>query len=211
MAGLGVYQKIVIRGTGPGAEVWQTGFHIAATTVPASQADLQTLLNTIAPYVDTWWTAVKASAFSSYVYTTVDAYQYVDPATTAQYQATSPRTATPGSLSSGQSTLDQACVVSLRSANPSRSGRNRMYVPCHAQVQSNGMFLSATTNTAIGTATKTLFSSIAGGTSAVPIVASRAIHQALPLVSLITDNKPDIQRRRINRINPTSQQVLAFP
>jgi hypothetical protein len=173
--------------------------------------DLQNYLNTIAPFLDTWFGTVKASMFSSYTYTTVDAYQYIDPATTAQFQATSARTPASGTLSSGQSALDQACVVSLRSSLPGRSGRNRMYVPCHAQVQSNGMFLSATTNTAIGTATKTLFTSISGGSIGIVIVASRRIHQWQPLVNIDTDNKPDIQRRRINRLNPTSTQVLAFP
>jgi hypothetical protein len=86
-----------------------------------------------------------------------------------------------------------------------------MYVPCHVGVQAaNGNWASPDSN-AIGTATKTLMSSVAGYASYVPIVVSRTHSTWQPLASLITDSKPDVQRRRENRLAAITTQVLAFP
>lgn len=211
MAALTTYQRFVIKGTGPGSEIWQTGFSTTCTTQPVDQPALQALLNTIGPFIDTWWTSVKAHCYALYSYTGASAYQYVDPSTSAQFQADRTVTPVPGTLTTSGAPIDTALVVSLRSATPGRSGRGRMYVPFHEPVAFGAGLYAGTTSALIGTATKALFSSITGGSVAAPIVVSRTKHQWYPITELVTDNKPDVQRRRENKLSPSSIQVLAFP
>lgn len=208
---LATYQKVVIKGTGPGSEVWQTGFWTTCTTNPVDQPSLASLCNTIAPFVTTWWAAVKGTCYALYSLTEVDMYQYVAPSTTAQFQAQTILTATPGTYATNGGAIDQALVVSIRSALPGRSGRNRMYVPFHQAIQtSNGLAPNSQTD-AIGTATKALFTAVVGGSVAAPIVVSRTLGVWNTPTNIDTDNKPDVQRRRENRLLPSHTQVLAFP
>lgn len=208
---LGTYQKVVIKGTGPGSEIWQTGFWTTCTTNPVDQPALQSLCNTIAPFVTTWWAGVKTKVTPLYSFTEVDMYQYVSPSTTAQFQAQTIITAVPGTLATNGSPIDTALVVSIRSPLPGRSGRNRMYIPMHEAISISTGLVSNTTTDQYGTATKALFTAVAGGSVAAPIVVSRA-HSFWNVPSNIdTDNKPDVQRRRENRLLPTHTQVLAFP
>lgn len=211
MPALATYQRVVIKGTGPNSEIWQTGFATAAVTPPTTQAQLQTDCTAIAGFVTTWWTAIKGLIYSSYSLTEVDMYQYVAPSRVATLQAQSVLTAAPGTNAATGSPIDTACVVSIRSAVPGRSHRGRMYVPCHSGVApASGMF-TGTPNTTIGTATKAMFTSVAGYSSYVPVVVSRTHNTWDAVASLITDNKPDVQRRRENKLIPGNIQVLAFP
>lgn len=211
MPALGVYQRVVITGTSVGSEIWQTGFYIADTAPPATQADLQSLLNSIGTALDTWWTAVKAHCYTSFAYTGASMYQYVAPSTSAQFQARRDVTPVAGTLASAGSPIDSCCVVSLRSSVPGRRGRNRMYVPFMDGVPTPGACWSATQTGLIGTATKALMTAVSGSSAAVPIVVSRTGNVYNPLASLVTDNKPDVQRRRENKVLPTGTQVLAYP
>jgi len=211
MAGLGTYQRVVIKGTGIGAEIWQTGFWTQNVTPPTTQAALQTDCNAIAAFVDTWWTTVKAQCYSSYALTEVDMYQYVAPSHTASLQAASPRSAVAGTISVQGAPIDTCCVVSLRSAVPGRANRGRMYVPMHTGLTGSTGCWAGTPSTSVGTATKALMTSVAGYSGYVPIVVSRTHSTWQPLASLVTDNKPDVQRRRENRLAATNVQVLAFP
>jgi hypothetical protein len=208
---LGTYQKFVIKGTGPGSEIWQTGFYTTCTMNPVDQPALQALLNTIAPFVDTFFAALKSKIYPTYTYTEVDAYQYVSPSHVAAFNAQAIRTPTAGTLVGNGQQLDGAVVCSIRTPLPSRRGRGRMYLPCHDVVQPSGMLANAATNTQYGTALKALFSSIVGGSVAAPIVVSRTGNFWNPPTQIITDNKPDVQRRRVDRLLPTSTQILAFP
>lgn len=211
MTTLGTYQRVVIKGTGIGSEVWQTGFWTVAGTPASTSAQLATDCAAIAAFVTTWFNAIKASVYSSFALTEVDMYQYIAPATTASLQAQSILTANPGTMASGGSPIDSCCVVSIRSAQPGRSGRNRLYVPFHGQAAvANGCFTSTATD-AVGTATKALFTSVAGYSTYVPVVVSRTKNSWYQPTNIDTDNKPDVQRRRENKLLPTHTQVLAFP
>jgi hypothetical protein len=201
----------VIKGTGPGSEIWQTGFWTSAVTPPGTQAQLQTDCNAIAAFVTTWWTAIKVSIYSSYALTEVDMYQYVAPSTVASLQAQTVLTASPGTNATPGSPIDTCVVVSLRSAVPGRSNRGRMYLPYHSTAAvATGLFVNSNTDN-YGTATKALMTSVAGYASYVPVVVSRTHSTWQPLAAIDTDNKPDVQRRRENRLLPSHTQVLAFP
>lgn len=211
MTTLGTYQRVVIKGTGIGSEVWQTGFWTVAGTPASTAAQLATDCNAISAFVSTWWTAVKPSIYSSFALTEVDMYQYVSPSTRASLQAQTLLAASAGTLATAASPIDCCCVVSIRSAQPGRSGRNRLYVPCHTTcLNSTGCF-TGTVNNTIGTATKALFTSVVGYSTYAPVVLSRKLNAWFPPTNIDTDNKPDVQRRRENKLLPTATQVLAFP
>lgn len=211
MAALTTFQRFVFKGTGPGSEIFQSGFTTAAITPPSSQAALQTDCNAISAFVTTMWNAIKASIYTSYTLTEVDAYQYVWPSTTAQFQAQTLLTANPGTLATAASPIDTALVVSIRSAVPGRSGRGRMYLPYHGLCLAASGMTSGTPYTTYATAVKALFTSVAGYSSYAPIVASRTHGTWQPPSAILCDNKPDVQRRRVDRLLPTATTNLAFP
>ena len=211
MSALTTFQRVVIKGTGPGAEIFQTGFCTAAVTPPSSQAALQTDCNAISAFVVTMWNSIKSSIYSSYSLTEVDMYQYVWPSTKASFQAATSLTANPGTLASSASPIDTAMVVSIRSAVPGRSGRGRMYLPNHGLVAGASGTFTGSPQSTYATAVKALFTSVAGYSSYVPIVASRTHGTWQPVASIVCDNKPDVQRRRVDRLAPTATSVLAFP
>ena len=211
MANLTTFQRVVIKGIGPGSEIFQTGFTTAAITPPSSQAALQTDCNAIAAFCTTLWNAIKASIYTSYSFTEVDMYQYVWPSTVAQFQAQTLLTANPGTLAVNGSPIDTALVVSLRSQVPGRSGRGRMYLPYHGGCLPASGLTSGTPYTTYATAVKALFTSVAGYSSYAPIVASRTHGTWQPPSAILCDNKPDVQRRRENRLLPSATTNLAFP
>lgn len=211
MVALGQWQRFVIKGTGIGAEIWQTGFSTVSTSSITTQAALQAQLDLVVPFVQTWWTALKPNVFSSYAMTEVDAYQYEGASTNAEFQAAHALTAAPGTKVSTGSPVDTATVVSLRTVLPGRRGRGRMYIPNHNGTQpADGQFLAATSQ-AYGTATKAMLNSITGGTTLGPVVVSRTGLIYNVVTSLVTDSKPDVQRRRVDRMRPTDTQVLSLP
>jgi hypothetical protein len=211
MATLGTYQRFNIIGSGPGSEVWQTGFWTAAITPPSTQAALQTDCDAIAAFVTTWWNAVKVDIAQGYALQKLNAYQYVAPSTSATLQASHQYTASPGTGGSSGNPLDTALVVSIRSAVPGRSHRGRMYIPFHNPINGSTGCCVASEYATYGTATKALFTSVAGYSSYVPVVVSRTHNTWDPVANIDTDNLPDVQRRRVNRLHPTATQVLAFP
>lgn len=211
MTALGTYYKLVIKGTGPASEIWQTGLSLVSTVDPSTQAAIQADANTLQGFVATWYTAIKSFLYTSYNYTGVSLYQYIAPSTTAHLQANVPVAAVPGTLATAGSPIDTATVVSIRSADPSRRGRNRLYVPDHTTCAAATGMRSTTSTSSIGTATKALFTAIVGSSTYAPIVISRTGGKWEVPLFLDTDNKPDVQRRRENRLLPTSTQVLAFP
>lgn len=211
MPTLGAYQRIVIKGTGPGSEIWQTGFSTYNPTAITSQPGLQAYLNSIVPLVATWWTAVKANCYAIYAWTDVIAYQYQSPSTAAQFQAEAVQTPVVGTQAGVGSPIDTACVVSLRTAVPGRRTRGRMYVPCHAPVQPTTGEWQNTTSQGIGTATKTLLSGVFTSTTGGVVVVSRTGLSYETVTGVVTDNKPDVQRRRENRLAPGNIQVLTVP
>ena len=211
MSALTTFQRVVIKGVGPGSEIFQTGFSTAAVTPPSSQAALQTDCNAISAFVTTMWNAIKGTIYTSYQLTEVDMYQYVWPATTAQFQAQTLLTANPGTAAASGSPIDTALVVSIRSAVPGRSGRGRMYLPWHGTIAAATGLVVGTPYTTFATAVKALFTSVAGYSSYVPIVASRTHGTWQPPTAILCDNKPDVQRRRENRLLPTATTNLAFP
>lgn len=207
MTALADYQRIVIKGTGPGSEIWQTAFSTVSTAAITSQAGLQAYLNTIVPFITTWWSAVRNSIYTSYAWTDVVAYQYQAGNTSAQFQAEAIQAPTPGTDSTAGAPIDTALVCSLRTAVPGRRTRGRMYVPCHVAVPAaTGQWASTVANT-YAQALKTLFDSVISGSTGAPAVVSRTGNTFELVTAVVCDSKPDVQRRRENRMTPASTIV----
>lgn len=211
MTTLTTWQRLVITGTSVGSEIWQTGLSLVSTSAPTSQAALQTDCNTLEPFVNTWWTSVKPHIYSSFAYTGIKLFQYQGAATKAQYQAQTVRTSVAGSLVANSSPIDTALVVSLRTGSPSRSGRGRMYIPCHDVVGPTAGTFVGTGSADYSAAVKALANAIAGGSTYAVAVVSRTLSEYNLVTKGIADNKPDVQRRRENRIVPTINSVVTIP
>lgn len=199
-----------MQGLAPGAEVWQTGLSVIASPLPGTQAALQTDCDALEPFLNTFWNSLKPHVYSFFSYTGIKMYAYSGAATRASLQAQTLRTANAGSLVANSSPIDTALVASLRTAVPGRSGRGRMYLPCHDVVgPSAGCFVgSASADYAL--AVKNLADAIAGYSSYAVAVVSRTTSNWELVRKVICDNRPDVQRRRENKIVPTivSSQVI---
>lgn len=210
MSALTTWARIVMQGLGPGAEIWQTGLSVIAAPLPGTQAALQTDCNALEPFFNTFWGSLKSHIYSSFSYTGVKMYAYSGAATRATLQAQTLRTAVAGTLVANSSPIDTSLVASLRTAVPGRSGRGRMYLPCHDVCQPTSGNFVGTASADYALAVKTLANAIAGYSSYAVAVVSRTTSNWELVRQVIADNRPDVQRRRENKIIPSivSSQVI---
>jgi hypothetical protein len=188
-----------IRGTSPGGEIWQTGFWNDCLGTPFTAADLATYLGVIAPYVTTWWNAIKANIYSTFTLTEVRAYYYQSSGQHADFGNVALLTPNAGTFAGNGNPIDTALVHSLRSVRVGSSHRGRMYVPHHSTVLNTGLIQSATALTGV-TATAAMFTSINANTATRVSVVSATLATVDQVVSVTADLKPDVQRRRQNRL-----------
>jgi hypothetical protein len=211
VSALAQFQRVVLHGTGVGSEIWQTGFSVVSSSPPISQASLQVQCDALVSPVTTWWNAIKANISTSFTLTGISMYAYSYPTTTALFQAESAPINSAGTLTGNGSPIDTALVISLRTGVPGRSQRGRMYVPFHGPITVATGLLAGATATAYNTATKALFDTANGLTTNTVSVISRTHGSYEKVKTLLADNKPDVQRRRENRLAPSliDTKVLA--
>lgn len=193
--------RTVIQGTGPGAEIWQTGFWWAPTVTGSivTLADFKLATASIQPLVSTMWASIRSKIYTSYGYTGIKSYWYTG-GTTATFVAQDSVTSSPGTLASSGSPIDTSCVVSIRTANAGRSFRGRMYLPRHeACTPATGLFVTSTSD--YSTAVGTMFNSLAfASPGALVRQVSLKLAEATIPTAVICDSLPDVQRRRENRL-----------
>jgi len=188
-----------IRGTSPGGEIWQTGFWCNTNLVSVDPTLLNNYLVIIAPYVVTWWNAIKAQIFTSFTFNEVRAYYYESNGTSADFANAALVTPNPGTFATNGNPIDTCLVQSLRTERVGSRHRGRMYVPLHSTVLNTGLIQSATATTYV-TATAAMFTSINANTGYTVSVMSAANADTDPVISVTSDLKPDVQRRRQNRL-----------
>lgn len=210
MPALSTSQRVVIRGLSPQGEVWQTSFGMVGAT-PADQAALQSLSDQVEPYVNTFWTAVKAHVYNSFSYVGIKVYQYAGASSRAALQAQTDRTASAGTLATNGSPIDTALVLSLRTPTPGRAARGRMYIPCHDVVNPSTCCFVGTASADYAAAYKVLVDSIATNTPGAVAVLSRTTSSYNLVTRCLADNKPDVQRRREGKIVPSIISSVALP
>lgn len=120
-------QRIVLRGTLPGNEIWSTAFW---TGINGNTGTAQQIADNL-PTIGAWaafQTAVRAMLNAGGSLSALDVYQYRTAATEATDKGTHTFTDLTGT-GGGALPNQVACVMTLRSATPTRSGRGRMYFP----------------------------------------------------------------------------------
>lgn len=192
--------KYVIKGTGVGSEIWQTQIWLQANAQIGSVADLQTAVDDEAAGVTTLWTAIKPYIYTSYALTELHGYYYTNGHADADYAAVHVFTPAAGTLATAAAPVDTCLVCSTRTGRAGQSYRGRMYFPCHAVTQpSTGLFSSSITAIYVN-ACAAFLSDINSGYGSV-VVTSRTADAATFVTSVSADNKPDVQRRRENRLS----------
>lgn len=187
--------RYVIRGTGPGNEIWQTGWWGFVTPAFTTQADLQADVTQVFPLVATWWNAIKGFIYPTYALTELREYYYSGGSDTAEFAAAHVYTPVVGTQAGNGSPIDTCLVQSLRTDFVGQSNRGRMYAPHHGLILASGLIQAATATTYCN-ATAALLS----GTTSAAVVMSRVTSDQTPITSVQVDLKPDVQRRRENRL-----------
>lgn len=211
MTALNQYARYIIKGTGIGSEIWQTTFAAVYTvgSEPSNAADLQVLCDAVATRVATWWTSVKATVCTGWAMTELHAYDYLYPSTVSRFGASHVFTPVAGTQASAGSPVDTCCVVSLRTGFTGASHRGRMYVPCHATAQpTTGLF--TTPPATISAATGALFTGIFTDGDQEVVVVSQALGNQDKVTAVACDQKPDVQRRRENRMSGGTATVTTI-
>jgi len=184
-----------IRGSGPGSEIWQTGWYGFTATPFTTQSDLDTDVAAVSAFVTTWWTAIKGFIYPTYSLTELRGYYYPGGGDTAEFASSHVYTPAPGTLSGNGSPVDTCLVQSLRTTTVGASHRGRMYAPMHSLILSSGL-VQSTTATTYCNATAALLNA----TTTEACVVSRVLGTQQPVTMVGVDLKPDVQRRRQNRL-----------
>lgn len=186
--------RYVIRGTGPGSEIWQTGFWLQRAE--ADQASLQTDTDASAASITTFWNAIKGTIYTSYALTELRTYWYSGGSNQATFEAAHIFTPNPGTNATPGSPIDTCLVASLRTARVGLSYRGRMYLPYHGQVTPGTGLVSG----APATYANAVAALLSDALNMTPVVVSRHLATFEPITNVVVDQRPDVQRRRENRL-----------
>lgn len=194
-------------------QTWSFGFHFKQIgTGGVGQADVDTWMAAAQPIVTTWANATlgfKALAGAAGTFQSIIGYYRPSPGAHAELVSRIDGLNLSGSTAQ---TLPCQCalVFSLRSANPSRAGRGRVYVPVTAQAMASP---SGRLNIAVGTASLNLgtmldsLNGIALGSNAVGL----STRTSQDLINRVTvDNVVDTQRRRRDQIAPSATGITVI-
>lgn len=183
----------------PGGEEWQCGLHGELNGNVASPTGMANIaLNARTP-LTTWWNSAGVAAFvgSGTTLTTIRAYLFPANAT----KATAVGGASLSLSGTGTSSLPNQCaiVLSLRTGDPSRRGRGRIYMPMNKTGVASNAQLTTGQVSALATATATLLQDLAAADSVGPVLGGTS---ANPVTSVVVDSVVDTQRRRRNQLTP---------
>jgi len=206
--------KVSVRGTmAGGVQDVSWGFWLGVGNVDfISQSDLDGITADVKTAVDAflqtstvakWWTSQE-------VFTGVQCYAYFASSVTADLQAEALFAAGRAGSGTANHPKETSIVVSLRSGTPGRSGRGRFYLPATGiAMDATGVVSSDTDVDNLGNAADTMFTTLGTATWEL-VVASFTKGRVYPVTSLVTDNRPDTQRRRTDKISATHTKVNTF-
>jgi hypothetical protein len=196
--------RVSILGTGPLGETFDTSFW-GYNGAPTTNAAANTLAGLIR---DAWVTNARTAMIpmlsTQQKYTEIRLYSYPEGGPTASFIGSAPITT--GTGTSGTFNATQiAMVVSLRTAMAGRRHRGRMYLPAAGLASATQHQWTQTQCDDVATAMGNFFSAVnAIGTFGAVVVLSQVGAGEWENVSEIrVDSKPDIQRRRANKLLPS--------
>lgn len=189
--------KVVISGSLPSGEIWQTAYWAtgyaqsditdATTATLAASSSFVALMN-----------AVKAANGTTTLITALDRYHYSGGSAADAHGHAALSYA--GSGVSNFHPNQVAGVTTLRTATAGRSSRGRMYWPMTSATIANTGFFAGGQLDAITDALAAHFTSLATGTFHA-VVVSQTRNTTYPIISVDNDEVPDTQRRRANKLH----------
>ena len=193
--------RLSIVGTGPSGEIFDTSFWVEGPVVASN-----TQANALAEAAATHFIASARAAllnliYSDYVYRSIRAYCYPSGGPAASFIGEHSIGDAPGTASSPSLPLQTAMVASLRTGSAGRRHRGRMYLPASGAPITNHQFQSTNVNNvSAGMAAffTALNADVVGAT--VHIVSQVGGGAVTPVTAVIVDAKPDIQRRRADKL-----------
>lgn len=204
--------RFLLNGTSGATEVWTTTFHVRWTTdIFWSQATLDSLTASIKGLFDTAWTTLKTFATGDMKFTECRGYVYEIGSSVADWVSLSSVATPQVGTSSIAHPLQCGIVQSLRSSAPTRSGRGRMYLPLNGIPMSVNGNYNSTNVTSIATTMKTFYQGVnaiaVGAATTKLVVASATQSQVRDVLTVVTDTRPDVQRRRANKVIPSLASI----
>jgi len=192
--------RYTIKGAGPGSEIWQTGIWASAGGMITSAADLATAVASQLAGVITWFSAIADQIWPTYSLVALRGDYYESGGDTATFSAETATSGHVGTLTgSGGCPIDTCIVMSTRTGLAGAHHRGRMYVPFHEPTITSAGQLDPGRVTTYVSATAALLSDI-NSSFATVVVVSRSLGSSAPVTAVSADHKPDVQRRRQNRL-----------
>lgn len=202
--------RLTLQGHGTGADIWSNSYWwgvAPGSSVPANNAQAATTLAAIIANA-------KFTAFKTFLLGIMPAVCTTDSATLYCYPAGGPTAAAiaeqgiAGVGTNGVGPMPpQTCMVaSLRTGQAGRSFRGRVYLPKQSSVLSGGHQFPNSETSAAATAVAAFLSNweadaiLPDGTGMFAVVVSSKRGVASAITSVVVDSKPDVQRRRINKM-----------
>lgn len=196
--------RFVLVGTLPGGEEWATGLWWTVNAAPTNGPDFQSFVDEYAAdvFAHTGW--FRPQNVAAATWTGVKGYYYAgNPSAPAIFAGEnvfgSPVTGT----GSGQEQPNQVSIVcSTLTGQSGRSFRGRMYVPATNLGITAGVIASGQVD-AVATGLVDAIDAVRTDTTWRPMVVSNTQNVMTEIIQLRVDNKPDIQRRRANKLVST--------
>lgn len=202
--------KLVIAGHIGSTQTWSTGVYIihSQTDEPPSPVDLGFALSAYESPVAAWANAFAPIWAQDTQYDKMDLYAYSPDSGRAHSQSQLTPTAIVGM--SGQNHPGQVSLVqSLRTNLAGASHRGRMYAPATGVSLQANLQLTQTQCNDLAGATGSLLTAINqtnlaghGLTATACVIASRTTQTYTAIDEVVTDSRPDIQRRRADKLLP---------
>lgn len=212
------YNRVIIKGTAPGGEVWSSGFALAGVgggAIPSTSAELTAMAQEIATQMQAWApTHALRSCLSTLLSVTEVRCERRDENEVLEafgvYQGAP---IVQGSQASNKMHSTSVCI-SLRTLIPGGKGRGRMYWPAISlSLDGSTLRVPSATRTAILADLKIFLNSViadaAPGFELELVVRSVTFHQSYLVKSLQCGDVPDVQRRRRDEL-PEVYTVTTF-
>lgn len=203
--------RAVLVGSAPGGEIFETGFWLKVNSaLTLSQ------VNDLAAFLSDEFTGTARLPLAALIktdtsYDTIKVYAYPSGGPTATWVGEAPVNTGHGSASSN-SPLYMCMVASLKTGLAGRTHRGRMYLPASGLDLTDAHRLNAAKAAAACTGLANWFQAINGGPApadAKVAVVSQKNTSWLEVSQVTIDDKPDVQRRRENKMDSGTTATAA--
>lgn len=201
--------KLTFSGTAAsGVEKWACSLYFTGFTKPPADGSLDPAGLDSSTQWSSFVTALRAIITADTSLTSYDVYYYEGGEATAHAQAI---VSHPGTATGVVHPLQTAAVMTLRSANATRSGRGRIYLPANGVGMASDHTMSTVTINAAVDALATYLSAVQLTGGVLPVVVSQTRSQTFPIISVDADYIADTQRRRRNKQTSARHTAVVSP